>query len=118
MHPSRFLVWRPAVNAYMMYAAVYDEDGNVVKFIGSDMPHFEKAKLHEYVHPYVHNISLKVGDGHYRYFDLVERSCVQIINTEMRANGTHTLREFEIPVLEFERHQILPREFGGVTLSC
>ncbi len=116
MQPTRFLVWRPIADAYMMYSAVYDEDGNVVKFVAAEAP-AGKAKLHTYARAYTHNVPVKVDDGHLRFFDLVERSCVQF--TEQipygRNNG-HTIREVEVPVLEFGRHQLLPREFGGAVV--
>lgn len=116
MQMSRFLVWRPIANAYIMYSAVYDEDGNVVKFVAAEPP-AGAANLHTYEHAYTHNVPVKVDDGHLRFFDLVERSCVQFSEqTPYGRSGAHTLREVEVPVLEFGRHQLLPREFCGAVV--
>lgn len=116
MEVNRFLVWRPSVGAYMMYTAVYNDDGQIIKFVSSDLPNGQ-ASLHEYSQAYTHNIPLKVGDGHVRFFDLVERSCMRFVEEFIRADGLRTFSEVEIPVLEFERHQILPRELGCSTLQ-
>lgn len=100
----------------MMYTAVYNDDGQIIKFVSSDLPNGQ-ASLHEYSQAYTHNIPLKVGDGHVRFFDLVERSCMRFVEEFIRADGLRTFSEVEIPVLEFERHQILPRELGCSTLQ-
>jgi hypothetical protein len=110
MQPTRFLVWRPIADAYIMYSAVYDENGNVVKFVAAEPP-AGIPKLHSYERAYTHNVPVKVDDGHLRFFDLVERSCVQFSEQIPYGRGAHTFREVEVPVLEFGRHQLLPREF-------
>ena len=110
------MVWRPTVGAYLMYTAVYNDDKQIIKFVSSEFPN-GRPSLHEYTQSYNHNITLKVGDGHVRFFDLVERSCMRFVEEFVRDDGLRTFSEVEIPVLEFGRHQILPRELGCNTLQ-
>lgn len=111
LYPTSFYVWRATAGAYLYYEAVYDVDGNVVRFANKEPP-AGFGSIHLYDEPFVHDVALRRGANRLRFRDLTEIGCVRHTTiTDVGAGFTHQIRE--IPIMRPDNYAILPREMAA-----
>lgn len=115
LYPTSFFVWRPTAGAYIYYTVIYDTDGIAVRIVSEEVPKGLGTVHHYECGPFTHTLGIRRAPNRIRFYELVERSCVRMIQLEPTSaeNGYWIHREREIPILEPENAAILPREFGG-----
>jgi hypothetical protein len=123
LYPTSFYVWRATAGAYLYYEAVYDVDGNVVRFANKEPP-AGFGSVHLYDEPFVHDVALRRGANRLRFRDLTEIGCVRHTTITDVGYGAHSakqnLRQIgfthqirEIPIMRPDNYAILPREMAA-----
>ena len=109
LHPTSFYVWRATAGAYLYYEAIYDVDGNIVKFMQKQPPS-GFGHLHMYDEPFDHSVALRRSPNRLRFHDLTEIGCVRHTTFKDVSYGGCIC---EIPVMQPDNYAILPREMAA-----
>jgi hypothetical protein len=111
LYPTSFYVWRPTAGAYLYYTTIYDEGGNVVRFVNAEPP-VGFGQVHIYDQAFTHEVAIKRSPQRLRFHDLYEVGCVNHTTiTEVSTGFTHSVRE--IPIMSPDTCTILPRELAA-----